>query len=284
MIFPLLALAMYSMTLYGTENTPATYLFSARKENPGFFSAFNSIVGALDYVERKNGTLLVDFGTSGWYYDRSVGPNWFGYYFDLLTPNPPTGIPIEFKAWQKIRFSLIAQFEIEPDRAYKLIQRYIQIKDLIQRKIDSFFASHLNGSYIIGIHYRGTDKYSEAPPVTYATMFSHIDVALAKAQKERGGTIKLFVATDDQHFLDAARKKYPNRVYAWNAPRSTGNNAVHTGKTGSPYEKGESAIIDAVLLSKCNFLIKTASNLSDASLMFNPNLTYIRVNNEYFRG
>ena len=170
------------------------------------------------------------------------------------------------------------------ERAHELIARYVKVKKPIQEAVDSFYATHLEGSYVIGIHFRGTDKKTEAPIVQYNVVYTHINNILINAQKEHGNNIKLFLATDDQHFLNDLQKKYPNKVYAVDTLRSSNGNAMHTSNGSAPYEKGKSAVVDALLLSKSDFLIKSPSNLSDSSLMFNPTIPYIRLNNEYSRG
>jgi len=62
-----------------------------------------------------------------------------------------------------------------------------------------------------------------------------------------------------------------------NAPRSATNQVVHTGPNRNPYECGEASIIDCILLSQTNVLIRTASNLSECSRYFNPELPVIIV-------
>ena len=42
----------------------------------------------------------------------------------------------------------------------------------------------------------------------------------------------------------------------------------------SNYQKGASALVDCLLLAATHYLVKGRSNLSDASLAFNPDLPY----------
>ena len=41
-----------------------------------------------------------------------------------------------------------------------LMHRYIRPRDYVKRKADSFFAEHLQGDEVIGVHIRGTDAVS----------------------------------------------------------------------------------------------------------------------------
>ena len=57
---------------------------------------------------------------------------------------------------------------------------------------------------------------------------------------------------------------------------SSGGQAVHLDRTlaVSGYQKGKSALVDSLLLSSTDYLVKGRSNLSDASLVFSPAMPY----------
>jgi hypothetical protein len=56
----------------------------------------------------------------------------------------------------------------------------------------------------------------------------------------------------------------------------------HNYKTESgDYEKGENAMVNALLLSKCETLIRTTSLLSAWASLFNPQLKFILLNKAY---
>jgi hypothetical protein len=93
-------------------------------------------------------------------------------------------------------------------------------------------------------------------------------------QKEN---IKIFVATDEEPFLEFMQKKFPGKVAAIDAIRSKNGAPIHTSARNG-YKKGEDALIDCILLSKCSKLYKMASNLSDVSMRFNPFVPVIHLN------
>jgi hypothetical protein len=259
---------------------PTNFHFTARKENPGFFSLFNSIIGALDFCEQENGYLTVDFHEDGWYYDEKKGQNWWQYYFEQPNVQVNEGHSKEtIKAWQKIVFTLEAQFQMSRERAHELIKKYIKIKKPIQEKIKAFYQNDMKNFHVIGVHYRGTDKQKEAPKVSYEEFCAIVDREFIIASSF--APTKIFVATDDQNFLAFMRKKYGNSICAINAIRSDNEKAVHEELEGDNYKKGEDALIDCVLLSKCKLLIKMSSNLSDSAQMFNPALPVIHANIGY---
>lgn len=61
---------------------------------------------------------------------------------------------------------------------------------------------------------------------------------------------------------------------------SNGEPGVHFINKNN-YSLGEEALIDACLLSKCDLLIRTSSNLSLWSTYFNPSLPTILLNHRY---
>ncbi len=281
--FFILVSAIFPIVYLHAEDQALTrFHFSARRDNPGFFSLFNSIIGALDYCEQQNGYLTIDFEDNGWYYDEHHGPNWWEYYFespyDEQNKND-SGQCIKLKAWQKIAFTLEAQFQMPRDRAHALIKKYINIKPHITKKIDIFYYEHMKNFHVIGVHYRGTDKHLEAPKVSYEKMFEIVHREFLSHSIMR--PTKIFVATDDQRFMQFMKERYGHFVCGINAMRSVDHKAVHVEKKGSNYKKGEDALIDCVLLSKCDLLIKMSSNLSDTSQMFNPKMQVIHANIGY---
>ena len=67
--------------------------------------------------------------------------------------------------------------------------------------------------------------------------------------------------------------RYPGKVLSFANILSSDGTAVHRNRRGpSKYEIGKEALVDSLLLSRCDFLLRTESNLSVASLFFNPAL------------
>ena len=258
------------------------YLFTPRGDNdkPGFFGAFNSVLAALDFCEQHNAILGVDFQKVGWYYDPQKGSNWWDYYFDQ--PRLPLKTPVQevkrFKGWQKSLILLEGLFVISKVRAHELIKRYIRIKEPIQKIIDTFYAEHMQGYYMIGIHYRGTDKIDEAPRVAYEHV---LDVVQKEIDSQENKPYKIFIATDEQAFLGYMQNIYGSLICSIDALRSTDDHPVHMNETLNNYKKGQDALIDCILLSKCDLLIRTASYLSESSQMFNPHMPVVHLNRRY---
>jgi nodulation protein Z len=264
-----------SLPLHGGDVYKLTERFGA-----GFFSVFNTVIGALDFVEKNGAGMKIDFGTKGLYYDIFKGPNWWEYYFEPINFGSHGALIKKFSAYQKgSLFSVTAQFKMPKKRAHELIQKYVKIKSCVQEKIDAFVARNFKDHYVIGVHYRGTDKWAEAPKVSYEEVYN---MMVSSIKRQQQLPIKIFIATDDALFLAYIEQQFPHLVCALDAIRSTDGKSVHIHEKMANYKKGEDALIDCILLSKCDLLIKTASNLSDVSTQFNPNIPVIHLNKSYY--
>lgn len=260
--------------IYRDHSESYYYVLTPRKVKTGFFSTFNMVLGALDFCEKMHCRgLEVDFGEGGLYFEPQRGQNWWNYYFEPIRLGSMKKARIcHFSSKEKRNLSLKAEFELPLERARELIDKYVHIKPEILEKVGQFEKTYFQGYSILGVHYRGTDKVQEAPRVPYEEMEAQIERAAQEQVKEW----KIFVATDDQLFLDFVKERWPGKVVAFDAIRSVDGKPIHLTNRDN-YQKGEEAIIDCLLLSRCNLLIKTASNLSDCSLQFNPSLPVVRV-------
>src|SRR5690606_18766319 len=129
--------------------------------------------------------------------------------------------------------------------AAALVRKYIKVKPYVQDRVDQIVYSLFDGIFTIGVHYRGTDKKEEAPRVSYKTVFKKI-----KKQIAHLSSYQIFVATDEEAFLQAIQKEFPNKVLALDAYRSQGDVGVHF-QMCNRYEIGLEALMDALLLSRC---------------------------------
>lgn len=278
--------AIHKIALLNPSGWPNTapqhtaYALTLPLYNPGFFSAFNTVIGALDCYDRRDiSGLRVDFENKGSYFDPVQGNNWWNYYFaPIVLGEAIEGMQEQlFPTHEKIAFAYHAQFEMSRERAHELIEKYIFVRPYITQQIDDFCTHSFGSNFVIGVHYRGTDKL-EADPVSYDTVTEHIRAVMADHTDEQ---IKIFVATDDVRFERYIKEKFSQLLIMRDALRSDSTTGVHMRSDLAPYKKGEDAIIDCLLLSRCSVLIKMASNLSDCSLQFNPNIPVIRLNKSY---
>lgn len=253
-------------------------------DDGGLFFIMDHVVGNLrfyDPIAKKFTGIEVNFGERGLYYEEMRGPNFWNYYFEPIKIGKvgKKGTLIFDMLTTNNRYAefvdTVSRLEV-----FKIAEKYVHPLPEIQEAIDTFIENHFEGYYILGVHYRGTDKSTEAHPISHEEMLTLIEAHLASSPPHS----RLFIATDDGIFLKRAIELFGDRVlYQEGAERSFDNLPVHIGSK-TPYTQGKEAIIDCFLLSKTNFLLRCCSNLSRWSCYLNPNLPNVQVNQPYPRG
>jgi hypothetical protein len=93
-------------------------------------------------------------------------------------------------------------------------------------------------------------------------------------------TDRIFVATDDARFLDYLQNASLSRpiVCREDSFRSRDGSSIHESPDTDKYAINRDAIVNCLILSRCEALLKTASILSAWSKLFNPRLPIVVLN------
>jgi hypothetical protein len=267
----------------------------------GMFSVYHYLLGAFDKIDKGDYSgAKVDFEKVGPYYDPARGSNWFEYYFNPIDFTDPSCSNAPQKPFSPQEYGDLAcyaegvyHFEhdrLPPDRARYLVEKYFPLKPEIQKEIDQFANQHFSSSdYVVGVHYRGTDKTCnstacEARRVGYDEMTQAIHDHMATVASDDQNKMKIFVASDEQPFVDHLKQSFPGKVIASPSKKSTNGKPLHLGAQ-DPYQSGKEALIDANLLAKLpNVLIRTSSNLSKfSSLIIRQGAKVIEVSKRFYQ-
>jgi hypothetical protein len=169
-----------------------------------------------------------------------------------------------------------------------IVDSFIRPRAYILQKVDDFFARHMAGHQLIGVHARGTDATSKQELRT----FRHGSLVLSRYVGEIGRLLevqpraKIFVASDDQSSLDYLVKAFGHRVIAYASVRHHGGEAAGQGPTGwimpayiardrdVAAKNGEDAVIEYLLLSRCHYLVHNGSSLARTVLLNAPRLPH----------
>ncbi len=295
-----------TMVVRSRRTFPSLSRDGLRSEYHGFFSEFQSVLGALAFAEAHGAAAVrVDF-QSPLYVDRARGQNWWTYYFREALMAVGAGAPstrdvrldgVVTKYGRYGGFADLVQgktpyfypvtFGIDRIELHRLLARYIALRDEICEAVARFKSAHFNaGTFVVGMHYRGTDMTSaqnwkgrlthyRTAPVPYRIYADEVRRVVEKAAPR---AFQVFVATDESDCLDFMQREFGDSVIGvGDAPRArAGGQAVHLDRAlpVSGYEKGKSALVDSLLLASTDYLVKGRSNLSDASLVFSPSLPY----------
>ncbi|MBL7197375.1 MAG: hypothetical protein ISS47_04710 [Candidatus Omnitrophica bacterium] len=173
-------------------------------------------------------------------------------------------------------------YEQQRSKARYYLSKYVRPKEYILAKVEDFWAQHLEGFNILGIHMRGSDKGTQdSTPrlmriVTPQEYFPHIDRFVRKSPNCR-----IFLATEQSQFVEEVRARYGDRVILRDVIRTSkfgrGTCPFLSNKNDS-YLKGEEVLIDCLLLAKSDFLLRCTSAVGEYAMYFNKNLKCLDLN------
>jgi hypothetical protein len=259
-----------SFALDNNNNLNQKFVIGARYA--GFFSNFLGMLNIISWCDINKKIPVIYWNEDCLYWENdgynNNTTNAWEYYFEPVSQLKYVEGDNIYKKYfapdgSGIKYSSFTCADILSYKLWgnQLIKKYIQIKPQVQKKIDNFYKTHFKNKKIIGIHLRGTDKYSEVKPINPDLIFD-----IANTYHDHS----FFVATDEQKLLDLAKTKLNGPIIYYDAERSNSNKPLHTRTNKA--KLGEDVLIEVILLSKCKKLIHTCSNVSCAVLFFNPNL------------
>jgi hypothetical protein len=173
--------------------------------------------------------------------------------------------------------------------ASQIIEAFIRPRSYLADKVEAFFGAHMQGEELIGVHARGTDAISAQEQRDYRRgslalpRYSDTIRSLIESRSKA----RIFVATDDQSSLDFFQEAFGDRVIAYDSLRHSGGEAAGKGplgcimpayitaNRGRAARNGEEAVIEYLLLSRCDCLVHNGSSLARTVLLKQPALPHI---------
>jgi hypothetical protein len=259
------------------ETLNGKYLVLNNPLDSGMFAVFHMVLGALSlYEEGTYPGLKVDLDGL-LYFDPQKGPHWWEYFFDPIELGHKDIYTHQHILSREETGALwLKAFLFDKFRKNELIQKYIRVKPEILEEIDSYVDSHFKDSYIIGVHHRGTDKVTEWPLIPYEQTIHTLNHIIRNLPKSDVKRLKIYVATDDHYFLDHILERFPYEIIYNDFARSKTSKPIHDhGLTfySNNYQKGKEALVDCLLLSRCNILVHPGTSmLSIIASSFNPQM------------
>lgn len=246
----------------------------------GLFSIYLQVLGALAVSKILKSSLRIRSDRGSYFTNKRPEAGWWNYYFenDIYLPEHQKCERMINIETTKEAAKLTHLGNAMPRRQAYQLTRLLKLKPDVLDMIDTFAYDHFSGKTTIGVHYRGTDKVNnispEADRVSYTKIYEMIRIQNSRAM--------VFVATDEQNFIDFMKDRLGDRVFSINAQRSTDDLPIHhqierVGANFDRYKIGLEAIMDCYLLARTNLLIRTDSNLSRISMHLNPSLPVIEL-------
>jgi len=221
------------------------------------------------------------------YRSPQLGKNYFAYFFENRKLSEEDKLIIKNKKIRISKISDISQLGLPENYDLKLtipnaaglIAKYICIKEDVIDEVNSFCTAYF-GNHVLGLHYRGTDKKGEAPRVDWEKVTRNVQYYLENFSQ----TDCVFISSDEIDFIHHIEKQLNHEfprvsvIYRNDRYRSHDGRSLHLRFGGDNYHKGRDALVNCLLLSRCDVLMKTASILSGWSKLFNPELPVIMLN------
>jgi hypothetical protein len=213
-------------------------------------------------------------------YQNQIYPDWkitslvYGFEPDFTVVPGIFDLSYETKATQTkdidlmdLRLHFVSVLGNQWDALHNLWNEYFSIPLRTVERANAFG----DLSHAIGLHYRGTDKNSDLDatnPVAYDDFLTLIDDFINNHED----IDTIFVASDEYSIKQAIKANYRDKRII-----ETGEVGAYASVERNTYEKGDQAVLDCLLLSRCKYLIKNQSALSGFAKVFNPKIEAYRI-------
>jgi len=283
--------------LYGENKKQAINLVVKTHLGAGFFAELTKVIAVLIHHEDEMQKVWVDWTNEFFPYKDKPSENGWDLYFD---PIVAVDMPLQNDAkdvacdhgYHEIHDQICSEHWLAYDLffpyrqfVHEKIKKYICIKQPILDFVESFYQRYMKNSVCIGVHVRfAQGHYCEVPGGALPELqdyFYELDVLL---QKHKNENVIIYVATDSHQALKIFKERYPSILHI-DAFRASGREDPHLiyentdfwvthpeewHRRKPGFLGGVPVLYDCLLLSRCNYLIHTTSNVSSFVVFFNP--------------
>ena len=181
---------------------------------------------------------------------------------------------------------MYGEFDLQYKESYDFLKKVFfdnyKFKDDIMNEVNDFEIKYFKGDIVLGVQVRMTDFMLHCNNYDIQYFIEKIRNVFNLHK-----ITKLFIATDNNQVITIFKNLFPNieLLYLKDIERvdeinstvphferlNTSNNTYKKRKYHN-YLCGKEAIVDMLLLSRCDYLIKSKSSLSDMALIFNEKI------------
>lgn len=199
--------------------------------------------------------------------------DFFSPFFSISTVDNQTKCP-RFLPTSTIRN--VPYLEVDSlELGSKISRQRLCIQPSLESEVNQFWDDHALGSDVLGVHYRGTDKSTEASVVTYDEMIEAVNETL----KDRPSTTAVFVTSDEADFVALASQRIHHDVVVSRDDFRRAKDSRETYRDSDQVIAVQrDAVVNMLLLARCGALVKMASFLSAFSVLINPEMSVKIVN------
>jgi hypothetical protein len=173
--------------------------------------------------------------------------DWLECYFERLGSRPDDRPVCQFQHVPATR-------PPSPTESAALVWGALRIRD----DIAAAAGAAAQGTFA-AVHFRGSDKYIETPPVGAGVVLDVVE-----SEMRRHGLGRLFVASDEARFIDLARARFGETAFWLPQEALATSDGTPPHFTDVPGEiKAREALTTMLILARAKLLVKTESHLSE---------------------
>jgi hypothetical protein len=255
-----------------------------RSRDSGFFSNLNQVLNNLRYRLGRGG---IEAASVEWhagpeqhqfpYGNPEDGNLWIRFF----EPLPFDEVPAESCETSKYASATMtgrlayAMYKVERRwrwRYHRIFRRYIRIKPHILERAEAIHRASMAGRYCLGVHYRHPAHDFEClNPIPRPEKF----ISELRRKLPRARPWVVFLATDAEPAVTAFREAFGDRLVVQSGVQRSANlkeGNLHHDNPASSLVLGEQALIDCLLLTRCDLLFHVTSNLATAAGYMNPRM------------
>lgn len=157
----------------------------------------------------------------------------------------------------------------------EVVKQYLIYKPVILSKVEEFKNKYFKGK-VAGLHIRGSDSFYDKGRPHYPLAFFRdlIDEKLSSYET-------IFLATDGVEYVNYFKNIFGNRIVVYDCKNRVDfpryRFSIHEQSILDPYSAGEEVLIEGLLLSKTDLLIRGQSNITTYALIENPEMLFHQV-------
>lgn len=261
---------------FGDKNPDKKFYVIKRTPGTGMFSNVLFVLNHLKIAQNNNYIPFVDMFNFPSIYNESKKiygtNNSWEYFFENFT-----NIDIDEIYQSKNVFITSNNFEknflkdLNTEEIKKDFRENIIVKKKYNKLVENFAEKHFKNKKILGVHFRGT-SYKRSPghpfPATKKQILKKIKEIQIKEKID-----KIFLVTEEKNYKDFLLSKFGSKIIYLKSPyRSNINDAFKIyPRNIHRFKLGREAVIETLLLSKCDIFIYVTSNIASASIAWNLN-------------
>ena len=261
---------------FGKKNPDKTFYIIKKTPGAGLFSNVLFILNHLKIAKNKNYIPFVDMQNFHTIYNEKnkiyKTKNAWEYYFENFSDYAideiyqSQNVYITSNLFEETFFK-----DLNTEEITKFFREHIRIKKNYSRFIKNFSDKNFENKKILGIHFRGT-SYKNSPghpfPATKKQIINKINELQLYNKFD-----KIFLVTEEENYKKFLISKFGEKIlFIKSSYRSNKNDAFKVyPRRSHRFKMGREALIETLLLSKCDYLIHITSNISSAAIAWQLN-------------